>query len=407
MPTHLAHKSSKKITARGLSVWSIAALFFLYEFFSRTFIGTLATHLMHTFSLTPLALSLLGSAYYLAYALMQVPVGLLVDSLGVKKTLSVAVLVCTLGLLLFAHAHSFDVLLLGRVAMGLGSSFAFVSLLILALNWFPKQHFGFFAGATQILGAAGPMMAGAPLVLLLHHAHGNWRSVLDLVVALGVFLFLLIVFFVRNHPTTTHVIKNKAKQIPTLRNLSQLLNNSTVWSIACYAFCTYAAISVLGAILGTYFLQRHGLSRDTAANLTSFLWLGLGIGSPIVGYLSDRWHARRQLMILCALLGLITICFILLWPGQQPSVFAGLYFILGVSGSAQTLSFAALAQCVKGNQRATAMGLNNTAVMLGGSLVPPIIGSIMSTYPNHLALSFISLPLLYLIGLYIAYKKLH
>ncbi|WP_235206122.1 MFS transporter [Coxiella burnetii] len=152
------------ISFLGLIIWLIAALFFLYEFFLRTFIGTVAHQIIPDLHLTPESFALIGSAYYIAYAIMQIPVGVLADKFGVKLIMIFAVLVCAVATWLFAQSTGFGFAFFSRFLMGFGSSFAFICLLVIAVTWFPRRYFGFFAGTSQFIGTMGPLLAGGPLV---------------------------------------------------------------------------------------------------------------------------------------------------------------------------------------------------------------------------------------------------
>ena len=79
------------ISALGLLIWGLAAFFFLYEFFLRTFIGSVAHQVIHDLRLNAETFAILGSAYYIAYGVMQVPVGILVDKFGVKLIMTFAI----------------------------------------------------------------------------------------------------------------------------------------------------------------------------------------------------------------------------------------------------------------------------------------------------------------------------
>ena len=101
----MMQQTEQKIRLIGLFIWVIAALFFLYEFFLRTFVGSIAEQLISSLKLNIDQFTILGSAYYLAYGIMQIPVGVLVDKFGVKKIMVFATLTCALATFLFAHYH--------------------------------------------------------------------------------------------------------------------------------------------------------------------------------------------------------------------------------------------------------------------------------------------------------------
>lgn len=78
--------STNQITIRGLIVWLICALFFLYEFLLRTILGTFQPSLMSQMHLTPVTFALLSSTVYnLMYGSMQIPVGFITERFGLKK----------------------------------------------------------------------------------------------------------------------------------------------------------------------------------------------------------------------------------------------------------------------------------------------------------------------------------
>jgi Sugar phosphate permease len=185
-------KENASFSLLGLIIWLLASFFFLYEFFLRTFVGTIANQIMHDLALSPEMFALLGSAYYFAYALMQVPVGILTDKFGVRRILIFAILVCVISAFLFANAASFSQAFISRMMMGFGSSFAFVCLLVIAATWFPRKYFGFFVGASQFIGTMGPLLAAGPLAAVLVKSNGDWRTLLADIGIIGGILALLI-----------------------------------------------------------------------------------------------------------------------------------------------------------------------------------------------------------------------
>ena len=254
-------KLEQKVALLGIFIWLIAALFFLYEFFLRTFVGSIAHQLIHDLQLSINQFTLIGSAYYLAYGLMQIPVGILADKFGVKKIMIFAMLMCALATFLFAHSHSFTEAFLGRLFMGFGSSFAFVCLLVIASNWFPKRFFGFFAGASQFIGTMGPVLAGGPLISWLVDSHTNWRFALSTVGTFGIVLAFLTFFFVKDKPKgAQNTVLFLSKNEPILLRLKRLLTTKQAWTIAVYSASIYVSIAVMAAVWGTDYLQAVGLS---------------------------------------------------------------------------------------------------------------------------------------------------
>jgi len=402
----------RKVTFFGLFIWTLAALFFLYEFFLRTFIGTIADELIHSFHVTPVQLSIIGSAYYLTYSLMQIPVGLMTDRFGVRRLLMFATLTCVAGVFAFSFSHSFYMAVISRFLMGFGSSFGFICLLVLALNWFPQDNFGFFSGLSQFLGAIGPLIAGAPLVWVLQDAHDNWRLVLSGIGFFGVALAVFIAIFVRNHPKRLAYRTVFLERTDSLwQRLLRLLKNGQTWAIVFYSGFVYVSLVLLGAVWGTEYLEAKGFPQSTAAFIASLVWLGLAVGCPVFGFISDRIRRRKPIMVLCGGFGIFVSLAIIYWPAHHAFVFESLFFCLGVAGAGQSLAFATIAEHSERSLHATAMSLNNSMLMFFSTILVPAIGVIIEYsvhlssgltktvyHPHDFVLGFLSMPLFYVVA---------
>ena len=106
--------------------------------------------LMSTFHLGAAGFGTLSDFYFYAYTPMQLIVGILIDRFPIRRTLVIAVLMCTAGSLLISVSDLFWLAAVGRVLQGLGSAFAFVSALKLAATWLPVSHFAFVAGSLAL-----------------------------------------------------------------------------------------------------------------------------------------------------------------------------------------------------------------------------------------------------------------
>lgn len=366
------------VSLLGIFIWSLATLYFFYEFFLRVILGTIATEVMSDLQISAERFAMIGSAYYLTYSLMQTPVGILVDRFGVRVLLSIACLICNIGVIGFVFAEGFALALISRFLIGFGSSFAFVSLLVLALNWFPREQFAFITGVTQFLGAVGPVLAGAPLAFALSKTNNDWRLLLSFVAIFGVVLNLLLALFVRTSP------KGKASEIiflsktePLYDKLCELIRNRQVWWTVFYAGTVYASLPLLGAFWGTSYLETKGFSRTTAAFITSMLWVGLAIGSPVLGKFSEKIKRRKAPLVIAGLLGLGISSFVLYSPTTSKVLLCVLFILIGIAGAGQSISFATISEHVPRKLHATAIGCNNTLIMFFGSLIPPIASSLI------------------------------
>ncbi|MCH9770400.1 MAG: MFS transporter [Gammaproteobacteria bacterium] len=402
------------VSLLGLIVWGLAALFFLYEFFLRTFIGSVAHQVIPDLKLNAETFAILGSAYYVAYGLMQIPVGILADKFGVKKIMIFASLVCAAATFLFAHSQGFTTALLSRLLMGFGSSFAFVCLLVIAVTWFPRKYFGFFAGSSQFIGTMGPLLAGGPLIAMMTAYHESWRNALSGIAGFGVVLAILIFLIVKNKPRDSEQPLIFLKQDTPLKiSHLRLIKNKQAWFVAFYSATVYVSIALLGAIWGTEYLQTRGLPQATAADMVSLAWLGYAIACPLLGALSDIAKRRKPTLVFCSFVGLVaTSCIVYLPLGDHEWMYGLLFFSLGIAASGQNIGFATISEHVDLSSRATALGLNNGMITMFGAVIPPLTsyfiylsakGNTAHLAPNNFILGFSLMPILYFISLFIVF----
>lgn len=397
----------------GIAIWLVAALFFLYEFFLRTFVGSVAHQIIPDLHLNAETFAIIGSAYYASYGLMQVPVGILVDKFGVKSIMVFATLVCALATYLFANAHGFSNAFASRLLMGFGSSFAFVCLLAIAMNWFPHKYFAFFAGVSQFIGTMGPLLAAGPLIAIMGHYHKSWRSLLSIIASIGILLCIMTLLIVRNRPSKQNKQNKKfsTNKQPLRTRLLKLAKNTQAWAIALYSGAVYVSVSLLGAIWGTQYLQTRGLTQNSAADMVSLIWLGYAIGCPALGMLSDLSKRRKPTLIACGLIGLISTLSIVYLPvNHQYWLYALLFFALGIAASGQNVGFAAITEHVDLSTRATAIGMNNGAITLFTSTIPPIVSAFIMQSQNgrvqlqahDFLVGFAAMPIVYIASIVIA-----
>jgi len=371
----LSGAEKNRLSFLGCFIWALTALFFLYEFFLRVFVGTIADELSHTLLLGAERLSLIGAAYFWTYGLMQLPVGLLVDRFSLRALLTGASFICALGVFLFAYFPNFPDLLIGRLLMGLGSSFGFICLLKVSLNWFSHKHFGFLSGLSQLVGAAGPVLAGAPLVSLLNRTHDNWQTVMLIVAFFGLIISVLIGIFVRSKPkeVSTQIIYLETKSSLT-NALFDLFKNRQSWMIVLYSIFVNTSLAFLGIVWGTTYLEARQITQSKASFICSLIWVGYALGSPILGIVSDRIKRRKSILVFSSFCGIFAGIMLLCSSDHLDWLYMIAFFVFGIASSGQSLSFAVIAEHVKPKTEASAFGLNNASIFISTSLLIPLFG---------------------------------
>ena len=363
----------KSYTVTGFIVWGICALFFLYEFLLRTVIGTFQHPIMQDLELSSLKFSLISSSIYLLiYGVMQIPVGLIVDRYGLKKSLFFGAAVCALSAIGFSYTHHFYSALFFRIFTGLGSSFGFICLLISVYEWMPKRNIALLIGVSQFIGTLGPMIAAGPINAIAESSSMTWRNIFLFLGLFGIFLTLIILLFVKNSPKKqgAYLILRRPEKVKA--NIKQLFSRLPPWGIALFSAAIYFAIEFLSANDGKIFLHLKGYSSNFSSYMLTIAWLGYAIGCPLIGFLSDYFQRRKSIMLSSAVIAVIVIITIVFSSERYALISA--FFLLGIAASGQSIGFATIAEQFKAGYLAIGLGLNNAMITIISSISAPIIG---------------------------------
>jgi len=366
-----------KITAKGLSVWLICAVFFLYEFLLRTVIGTFQHPIMYDLDLTTFRYSLLSSTTYLmVYGLMQIPVGIIVDNYGLKKSLFISAVICSLANLGFAFTHDFYYAIIFRMLTGFGSAFGFICLLVSVYDWLPNSRSALFIGISQFIGTMGPMLAAGPLDSLSDASSITWRHVFIYLAIIGAFLSVIILLFVDNNHNKAgkHTVLYKPE--PIYQSFVKLFKRYHPWIIALFSAMIYFSIEYLSENEGKSFLVEKGFKAVFASYMITVAWLGYAIGCPILGFISDFMQKRKPILVIASLLSAFSITYITFFDNRY--LISLSFFLLGFGASGISIGYALMAEQFHKNFVAVGMGLNNAMITIVSAINAPILGVLLN-----------------------------
>lgn len=361
---------------KGFIVWFVCAVFFMYEFLLRTVIGTFQHHLMTDLHLTSFQFSLLSTTIFLLiYGFMQIPVGIIVENIGLKRSLFFASVVCGFAALAFSYTHGFHLALLYRMLMGLGASFGFICLLMSVTDWMPRRYSAIFIGLSQFIGTMGPMGAAGPLASLSESGGVTWRAIFFGLGVIGMIIAVLVLLFVENnqHESGKYIVLAKPEKI--LLSLKRLFSRFQPWVIAISATCIYFSIEYLTENEGRIFLHLKGISLQSASNMLTISWIGFAVGCPLVGFLSDFYERRKSIISGCSFIGLLAICVVVF--NSDKFLLQLAFFFLGIGASGISVSYAITAEQFKPQFVAVGFGLTNAVIMSISAINAPLLGVLL------------------------------
>ncbi len=368
-------------------VWSLAALFYLYENLIQVSPGVMVPDLMKAFSINSAALGSVIAFFFYSYAGMQIPVGVMVDNYNARFLLTGAALSCALGCVLFGTANSTIMLALGRFLIGFGAAFAAVCSMKLAANWFPAKQFTLLVGLMVTIGMLGSMMGETPLALLVDSI--GWRETMLILAVLGVILAILIVSIVRHSPehssqsTLNHKQAKTKRTQPLLQGLLTVFKCRQSWLLAIYGGLVFASTSIFGGLWGVPFLMKaYTLDKPAAAGIVSMLFLGWVIGSPLSGVLTNLLNSYKKVLWMSSIGGFVIMLAILYIPTLPIFLLSALIFAFGICSSFFLPSFTLMHDLHINTSGGAALGFMNTANMIGGAVGQPLIGVLLDATWN-------------------------
>ncbi len=359
----------------------LCAGFLFYKYLLQVYPGIMTHQLMQEFSLNGAGLGNLAACYFYAYLIMQMFVGVLLDQYSSRWLTSIAILIGAVGAMLFAHATVIGEAELGRILMGLASAFATVCYLKNTALWFDPKHFAFVGGLLATAAMLGAIFGEAPLSILVNHV--GWRKSVMIIGIIGIVFAGLFALILRDKEVANREIKYGV----SFKDVVAVLKNKQNWLLTFFSGLTFTPLAVFCGLWGNPFLVTvHHLTTTEAASFLSLAFVGFGVGSPILGLISDRIGQRKPIMFWGTLLALLTICFIIYIPSLPMILLGILFFIFGFGIGGFMLCFAVGKELNALAVAATVIAMINSGDSLFGSFTEPLIGKVL----DHTGVSLVN-----------------
>jgi len=351
-------------------VWTLAVLFVVYLFSFQTGYSIVNPSVQQDVGLTIKQVGGIAAVYTWAFAISQFFGGALLDRLGSRKVLPIAIALVALGIFLFANAQSYSMLLLSQIVVAIGSCVGFVGAGYIGGQWFGMAKFSFMFGLVQVMAALTSAFSVNLISMALDTT--TWRTLFNATAAFGVVLFVLGLIYIRNPTPVVHAADTASENffVSVLKSLANVAKIGHVWVAALVGALSFGVLLALGVVWMPKILMVHGLSESSAALGSSLLWLGLAAGSAVVPHWSDVIKRRKRTMVvgcavqLAALLGLLFI------PGLGSGLALALCFVLGFANASHMLAFSTAADVVQPHQIGTSAAIvNGIMFILGGILI--------------------------------------
>ncbi len=265
--------------------------------FYRSTNAVIADDLAFDLSATPGELSLITGAFFAAFALMQIPVGMLLDRFGPRRVIALMMLLPVGGAILFASAESVAVATAGQAVIGGGCAVGLMGAVVIFARWFPPDRMATMIALYTGLGNIGIVLAATPLALAV--AAIGWRGSFALIAIVTAVLVLLAFLVVRDAPPG-HAYHTREPE--TLRQVfagvREVLSNRRIYSVLALAFVSLSVILILRSLwAGPYLAQVHGLDGIEIGNILTILSVAMLVGNVGFGPLDRLFDSRKRVSL--------------------------------------------------------------------------------------------------------------
>ncbi len=407
----------------------LAAVMFAMSQFYRASVAVISPDLMQEMGLNALDLSRISAAFFYAFAIMQIPVGIFLDTVGPRIAMTALTLLSVIGAIIFALGTSPGWLTFGRILLGVGMACNFMGALKLLTVWFEPRQFATLSAVVVSLGTVGNIAAATPLVLMVSLV--GWRHSFLIIAGFTFALALVFLAVIKDRPgadaggagevtdgaaaenacgaddadvgdgadnadgksgpggsedraaTPAHGADIRPSVSQTLGRAWALFHEKDYWIISAATFCRYGIYAAVQALwAGPFLIHVLELSPVTAGNILFLMSIGLILGCPLCGWLSDSLVVSRKKIIIP---GIFCMTGLLLGMNQlSPDtgvwVVYLVFFSFGLASGSGQVMYAHIKEQVPRSNAGMAMTGINFFTMAGVAVFLQGMGHVMARF---------------------------
>jgi MFS family permease len=366
--------------------FSILSALFILSMFYRVSNAVIAPNLTQDLKLDAETLGILGGAYFYSFALLQIPMGPMLDRIGPRIIITSFSLIGALGAFIFAFGGSLAAAFFGRILIGIGMASVLMGSFKVFTLRFSLDRFATLVGIFLSVGTLGNILAASPLAYLTSTI--GWRMTFILAGSITTFFAILALWVLgrkkgeKETPTSSF---SSEPEIGILQSMRLILRSLAFWQIGTVAFFRYGTfVGLQGLWLGPYLIDVQGYSPVETGNVLILLAIGTIVGGPIAGRLSDRifqsrkgvalWGLTLYALSLFPLVGVMKI--------QGPFWYGFIFFIIGFFSSFGMVIYSHARDLFPITISATIMTWVNFFTMAGAAIFMPLLGRVIEFFPR-------------------------
>jgi len=357
--------------------WLLCAVFYFFQYAVRSVPGIMQEQLTAAWGGNHIGA--IVSAYYVAYAVMALVAGVLLDRYGARWTIPLGIVVVGIGCLVFAQGSA-AAGMIGYVLQAVGAIFAFIGSSYVAARYLPSRMLALFIGLTQCLGMAGAAFGSKPVQMAIDPAgsfHVAWQSIW-IAFAVAGFVLAVAVWIIMPRESGDSAMHHGPLSVASLLHpFRTVFGNVQSWLAGIVGGLLFLPTTIGALVWATSFLHAgQHMTMAAAATDASMVPIGWVIGCPLLGYISDKIGRRKPVLIGGALVMLTAgLAAIYVPVGTLPPYSVAL--LLGISSGAAMIPFSMMKEVNPAEVKGTAAGAMNFLVFVTTGIMSPFISRLM------------------------------
>ena len=356
--------------------WGTAAFFYFYQYIIRIIPGIVGDDIKRDLLINAEQFGLVGSLYVYAYALVQIPLGLMLDKFGIKKVIIASIITCVIGCFMMSAVDNIELLYYARFITGLGSGAAFLVSIKVVTDLLPEGKRGLLIGATLTIGTLSAIIFSRPVAIVSRYF--GWTDTCFYIAMAGFVVLAAAVFLIPNFEgikSEKNAMIDEKSSNSFIKDFWSVLTNKYVLFYALMSIGAYTPTTVLSDLWGPSFLKvKFSLENTQAASINSILFVGLAVGSLFIPWFFERFRKIDKGIAICSVVMFIAYVTVICLDFYSLFFLVFCLFIIGFSCGSEMLCFTGVVRHIKPKNSGLAIGVVNTFNMLGGGLLQHAVG---------------------------------
>jgi MFS family permease len=304
-------------------------------------------------------------AFIIGFAVMQIPAGYLLDKYNSRSVVSSGILLLAVGNIITSIADNVALFAISNFIQGVGASFAFIAAGIVISQWFSMKLFPVLFGLTQTLSCIS--------AAIIHYIFSealtthSWNSIYQVLALFGGVLFVLSVIFVKSPASSA-----KTKDISLLKSIRKVVGNRQIILSTAIATLSFGTLLSYAGFWYLNVQKFYSITMLDAVSVSGMMFIGIGVGTPVLGWLSNKLKTRTEVIHVSLCLGTMFLLMCLYMPHyhfESLIIIKIISFLTGFFLSGSMLLYTVVGEISTDATRGVALSVTNTGVFLFNTLL--------------------------------------